>query len=388
MSARICICDDDPVTGALLSLDLSAAGFEVEAPLTSVEAAIGYFSISAPDLLLLDLNMPGGGGLELLGYLRMQDMLPATRVVMLTSEDDVYFMDRARQLGAVGYLVKPVDSGHLASRVARALNDPDMRWIDDLSVVSATPARTVRRDDLDRAPAPQSRRRILSVEDVACNQQLVSLFLDDETCAVDQVSTGREALSALGAKRYDLLLLDLRLPDLDGLEVIRRIRRTGGGGRRLPIVAVSADVLPAQVAEALAAGADDHLGKPFSASALRAVVARRLGEPAKRLEDLNPIVAELTHSYGQTAVEHLLQALLSQLSTLKTTAPQPGPMEQAAHALKGAAASLGFTVVSSACSDLEAACRNGGAAESQFARAAAVCENAKLQIYETLQKAA
>ena len=121
MTARICICDDDVVTGALLSLDLRAAGFEVDEPLTSVEAAVGCFAVSAPELLLLDLNMPGGGGLELLGYLQVRGLLATTRVVMLTSETDTYFLNRAKRLGAVGYLVKPVDSEHLASRVNRAL---------------------------------------------------------------------------------------------------------------------------------------------------------------------------------------------------------------------------------------------------------------------------
>lgn len=264
MTARICICDDDPVAGSLLSLDLRAAGFEVDEPLTSVEAAIGYFSVSSPDLLLLDLNRPRGGGLELLGYLRMEGLLSATRVVMLTSETDVDLMDRAKRLGAVGHLVKPVDGERLAARVSRVLDDPGLRWIEDLAFASASPEPAARAGDATLAPAPTR----------------------------------------------------------------------------------------------------------------------------QRLEDLNPVVAELALSYGQPAVEGLLRALLSQLSTLEATTPLPGPLEQAAHAIKGAAASLGFTVVSNACSDLEAACRTGTAAAPQLARAAAVCESAKVQISEMLRKAA
>ena len=304
---------------------------------------------------------------------------------MLTSETDTYYLNRAKRLGAVGYLVKPVDSEHLASRVNRVLNDPGMRWIDDLSVLSAG-AEPAARPAAGRA-APPRRRRILSVEDVACTQQLVALFLEDGTCTVDQVGTGREALSAVGAKRYDMLLLDLRLPDIDGLEVIRRVRRDEAGGRRLPIVAVSADVLPAQVAEAMAAGADEHLGKPFTASALRAAVGRWAGVAGRPLDQLNPTVAGLARDYGQEAVEGLLRALALQLATLEATAPRPDALEAAAHAIKGAAASLGFGAVSAACSELEAACRRSAPWDQALAHAAAACEDARLQIADLLPPA-
>ena len=170
MAARICICDDDPVVSELLQRELSAAGFDVQEPLSGVEQAMGWLELDAPDVLILDLNMPVGGGLDLLAWLGARRLLDRMRVLMLTGEADSFYIDRARQLGASGYLTKPVQPGHVTAKVRRLLGDPGVRWIDDYTTLSAP----------QKAPATAApaRAHILSVEDVACTQQLVGLFLD------------------------------------------------------------------------------------------------------------------------------------------------------------------------------------------------------------------
>ncbi len=137
MSARICICDDDPVVAELLQRELEAAGFDVQEPLSGVEQAMGWLELDPPDVLILDLNMPVGGGLDLLGWLSGRRMLDRTRVLMLTGEAEPFFIDRARQLGASGYLIKPVQPGRVTAKVRRLLVDPGVRWIDDYTTLSA-----------------------------------------------------------------------------------------------------------------------------------------------------------------------------------------------------------------------------------------------------------
>lgn len=396
MPARVCICDDDPVIGQLLHLDLAAAGFSDTTALSTTAAAIEHLTAAAPDILLLDINMPGGGGLDLLAYMRTQGLLADTRVLMLTGEDDTWFMERAKGMGASGYLTKPVDTRQLMAKIHRLLADPQVRWIDDLSILTS-PGLTVARRREEAAAATvaapaavePARSRILSVEDVACNQQLVTLFLEAERYAVDQVQGGLDALAAIAAKQYDLMLLDLRLPDLDGLEVVRRVRAGERDGRRLPIVAVTADVLPERLAEAQAAGVDDHVTKPFTSATLRGVVARHCGQPGPAsLESLNPIVADLAQTYGKATVESLLRALMVQLAKLDDDASPTEPLEDAAHAIKGAAASLGFTLVSTACLELEDACRAGKVVAPPLRRASEACERASRQIASCLAQAA
>ena len=382
MPARICICDDDPVVGELLQRELQAGGFDVQEPLSNVEQAMGWLSLDPPDVLILDLNMPVGGGLDLLGWLGAHRMLDRTRVLMLTGEADAFYIDQARQGGASGYLTKPVQPGHVTAKVRRLLDDPGVRWIDDYTTVSAP--RTA-----EQAPprAEPARAHILSVEDVACTQQLVGLFLDGAGYDVDHASSGSEALAATAARAYDLILMDLRLPDIDGLEVVRRIRRSEGA-HRTPILALSADALPEHVRLARLAGVDAHLAKPFTSVTLRAAVLAHLAPAPPTLDRLNPVVAEMARTYGDSAVRSLLAALLSQLDGFPAAPAAPVELEHSAHAAKGAAASMGFDAIASACGELERSCREGAGVEQPFRRAAEACHRGRRDIEACLKAAA
>ena len=193
MSALVFLVDDDPVVTDLLSLELRASGFDVEA-MGSAPEAMGMLEHLQPDILLLDLNMPAGGGLELLDYLNGRGRLQATRVLMLTAEDDGHFIARARRLGASGYLVKPVDGPRLVSRVRRLLAERDVRWIDDQSVLTAAAAE----------PAPTLAARTLLPP--AADQALASL---------NPVVAG--FVTTYGVKTVSRLLTSL-MTQLDALE--------------------------------------------------------------------------------------------------------------------------------------------------------------------------
>ena len=122
--------------------------------------------------------------------------------------------------------------------------------------------------------------RVLLVEDVFLNQEMGRAVLALGGHAVDVASSGAEAVEAVAAGRYDLILMDIQMPGMDGMTATRRIRALGGAAATVPIVAMTANVLPHQMSEYLAAGMQDHIGKPFKREALLAAVERwaRRGE--------------------------------------------------------------------------------------------------------------
>jgi PAS domain S-box-containing protein len=132
-----------------------------------------------------------------------------------------------------------------------------------------------------RAPeaAPARDIRLLVVDDGRMNQEIARIFLQHAGYAVDVVDSGTAAIEAVAATTYRAVLMDVQMPDMDGLETTRRIRAFGGAFARLPIIALSARVFSDDVAECLAAGMDDHLGKPFDRAEMIATIERWTTRP-------------------------------------------------------------------------------------------------------------
>ena len=123
--------------------------------------------------------------------------------------------------------------------------------------------------------SPATRQaRLLLVDDLEINQEIARAFLEKAGHAVDVVGDGEAAILAVQAKTYDLVLMDIQMPGISGVTACEKIRQLSGPPRDVPIVAMSANVLPAQVQQFLAAGMNDHIGKPFKPENLISVVAR------------------------------------------------------------------------------------------------------------------
>lgn len=118
------------------------------------------------------------------------------------------------------------------------------------------------------------RRRVLVVEDNPVNRTIAVRLLAREGCEVDAVESGREAVEACQGCEYDLVLMDVHMPDMDGYEATRRIRARESPGRRTPIVAVTASSTQGDRERCLEAGMDDFVSKPFSAEVLRRLLER------------------------------------------------------------------------------------------------------------------
>jgi CheY-like chemotaxis protein len=128
------------------------------------------------------------------------------------------------------------------------------------------------------AAAPPA--RILVVDDLEANRKLIAAYLAQDGHTLQFAETGTQAVQAAGTSAFDVILMDVNLPGLDGLEATRQIRGSGGPNAATPIVALTASVLPEEAARCLAAGMSDHLAKPISRAGLARALATWTGRGA------------------------------------------------------------------------------------------------------------
>ncbi len=224
-----------------------------------------------------------------------------------------------------------------------------------------------------RASATQSiGRRVLLVEDVPLNQELASTVLRAGGHTVDVAGSGAEAIAVVQIRPYDVVLMDVQMPGMDGLTAARRIRALNHPCAGVPIIAMTANVLPQQVSATRAAGMVDHVGKPFRRETLLAAVARhaRAAEPetsraaqstvesAADLLDAETF-ATLVDTLGADHLHRLLAELAEELAGRFGGAEGTAGRDELAfdaHAMVSASGVLGFTRLATLCQELEAAC--------------------------------
>jgi len=180
--------------------------------------------------------------------------------VILLRPDERARIPRSRAASFSGYLIKPLRADSLAARV--------------LAAKGVAPKADHPPEDDRIAAATATGARVLLVEDNPINALLARTLLKREGAEVDRAASGQEALAAVSAATYDLILMDLRMPDLSGVEASRELRARGVA---TPIVALTADAFEDDRRAALGAGMDDFLVKPLTENALRAVLARWVG---------------------------------------------------------------------------------------------------------------
>ena len=217
---------------------------------------------------------------------------------------------------------------------------------------------------------------ILLAEDVRTNQDLAVALLRSWGHVVDVVADGAAVVAAVQARDYDLVLMDVQMPLMDGLEAARRIRALDGSRSQVPIVAMTANVMREDVAAAAAAGMDGHVGKPFSPDELRAAVdafARRRTPAPRRASWALPkadvldaaIFETLSRTLGTSAAEGLLSAFQAQLDEAWTANPSGADdwerVRGQAHDIVSAAGMLGFSSLSMASRELASILRADGA---------------------------
>ncbi len=217
--------------------------------------------------------------------------------------------------------------------------------------------------------------RILVVEDLEHNRELFRTVLARAGYVVETAPDGRAAVAALQAGAFDLVLMDIQMPVLDGLSATREIRKFEGPARDVTIVGMSANVLPEQLRAFEAAGMDDHLGKPFRRAQLLEKVAAWLGRPAGLVATSGPVsrdvvpdaaalstdLDELVGLMGRDWVLTGLGKLVERIDeTFSSDEPSdPRLVARQAHALVSQSALVGFRGFADACSTLEEICLRG-----------------------------
>lgn len=211
--------------------------------------------------------------------------------------------------------------------------------------------------------------RILLVEDHEPNQIIARAILEHAGHKVDVAADGSEALSAVRERRYDVVLMDVHMPRVDGITATRLIRQLDGPARRVPIIAMTANVLPQQVAQFKEAGMDEHVGKPFQPAALLRALARWMpasaGDDAERAEEpvaaaapvFDRAVFDRLEMMGEVRLRGIMRTFEEQLRDRADEAElDRSRLAKRAHTLISQAGMLGFMELSERFAEIEEAC--------------------------------
>jgi two-component system, sensor histidine kinase and response regulator len=316
------------------------------------------------DLVLLDSRMPGLDGFEIARTLLADSSIATPAIVLLTVPGQRGDAVRCKEIGVNGYLTKPVSAYELVKAAAAALG----------AARSASTPLITRHSLRENLQALD----ILLVEDNVINQKLAVKLLERRGHSMAIANNGREALEALQCKRYDLVLMDLQMPVMGGLEACTRIRGGEAGDQHVPIIAMTAHTLPRDREQCRAAGMDGFVTKPVRVEQLVAEIERvinaespppeplaleptrpyseRLHDAAATLERLGgdaELLSEVTQIYIATAPAHLA-TLASALERAEAE-----NVYREAHALKGATATFEAPTVYAALAELEACGKRG-----------------------------
>jgi signal transduction histidine kinase/CheY-like chemotaxis protein len=266
---RVLAVDDNATNRLILGEVLSRWGMKPTLAASGPAALLAMreaVDSDAPFVLVLsDLMMPEIDGFELAERIRREPDLSSAAVILLSSADRQHDAARCRQAGVAGYLTKPVKQSELLDAILTAV-DPALREIR---------AEMLARDCRGRPAAPCSSRplRILLVEDNATNQLLAVTLLEKAGHKVRTAQNGKEALAELASRRFDVVLMDVQMPEMDGFEATARIReQEGANGEHVPIVAMTAHAMKGDRERCLAAGMDGYLTKPVHSSSLHRAI--------------------------------------------------------------------------------------------------------------------
>jgi CheY-like chemotaxis protein/HPt (histidine-containing phosphotransfer) domain-containing protein len=214
---------------------------------------------------------------------------------------------------------------------------------------------------LSPAPSPQS-RTILLVEDNAVNRFVVRELLTKQGHIVHEATDGKQGLTLAAAHRFDLILMDISMPLMDGIEATKAIRAGNGQSASVPIIALTAHARAEEVARFKAVGMQEVLVKPISGATLREVLRRHCPEPQRSDSDLDTAVLdELLHTLGPTKSQRLLTNFITQTdqafdSLLANPHQDPENLRQEIHKLCGSCAVFGASVLMQKLRALEALC--------------------------------
>ncbi len=348
LGRRILIVDDIPAARDSLASKLSLYQYSTVA-VGGVDEALQRLAQEPFDLVLADELMPIRGGLDLLKAMRT-DVRHARQPLILMSlfgaEHDT--VDREYHPDAIG--LKPIRAALLSNLVDQVLT-------------GKTPHAPSTKSSPQSLPTFRG-NKILLVEDNPVNQRVAQRTLQNLAAEVTIANNGAEALERIAASNFDAVLMDCQMPVMDGFTATRRIRELelSRGAKRLPIIALTANVMSEDREKCVAAGMDAHLGKPIEVAQVIEALSRFLKAPTaspaidrNALKELTGGDAEFERELAETFVSSGDQCLAEIIAALK--ASDFDTVRKRAHSLKGASANIHARELSQAASSLENAVR-------------------------------
>jgi signal transduction histidine kinase/CheY-like chemotaxis protein/ligand-binding sensor domain-containing protein len=261
----VLIVDDNATNRKILEEMLLTKGMKPLAVETGEQALVALKRARVEGcpfpLAILDFHMPEMDGFMLAERIRAQTEMRETRLFMLTSAGQRGDAARCKYIGIEVYLLKPVKQSALLDAIARSLGRPASSGVLPLT----------------RHAIVESRRklRVLLAEDNAINQKLAVRLLEKQGHAVTVANDGREAIIAVAREEFDIVLMDVQMPNMSGLEATEAIReRERGSTRHIPIVAMTAHAMKGDEELCLAAGMDAYITKPIQPDRMMEVIER------------------------------------------------------------------------------------------------------------------
>ena len=275
---RVLVVDDNKINRLIAREMISNCGAQVSEAESGEEAILAIRQASDQGkpyhIILLDMRMPGMNGLEVAQRIRHEHLPTEPLILMLSSDDLKPQLSKLNELGLDAYLVKPITRRELFDAIGRVIQNANRNSADALrpSQPPQNPQRT------DRAETRQLSRqaRILIADDSSDNRLLIGAYLRREPYLLEFVEDGKAAVEKFMSSDYDLVFMDVQMPELDGLEATRLIRKWESANHRAatPIIALTASALEEDVQRTLAAGCDLHLSKPIKKSVLLDTIQR------------------------------------------------------------------------------------------------------------------
>ena len=274
--ARILVVDDNATNREVLTAQLEAWGARPDEALGGSGALVALSQARDENdpyaAAILDMQMPGMNGAELARAIKADPYLARTTLVLMTSLGGRNDAREMEEIGFDAYLVKPVRQSDLFDCLAGVLAGPVVAGADETEPTPLGPAHDST-DEVRRGAV-----RILLAEDNITNQQVALGILKKLGYRADAVANGAEAIRSLETIPYDLVLMDVQMPEMDGLQAACRIRDPGSAVLQhgIPIVAMTAHALAGDRESCLEAGMNDYVTKPVSPRALSEALGRWL----------------------------------------------------------------------------------------------------------------
>ena len=270
---NVLVVDDNATNRRILEEILTAWGMRptlVDGGLAAIVALDSALAAGKPfPLAIIDFQMPDLDGFGLAGRIKARPELATTMVMMISSVGNQGDAIRCKELGVASYLTKPVRQSVLLEAILSVLAAND-RPLDHPVLVTRHTINETHRS-----------LRVLVAEDNAVNRQLVMALLGKRGLTAVSVVNGREAVAALTEGEFDVVLMDVQMPEMDGLEATATIRRLEAlTGTRVPIIALTAHAMKGDEEICLAAGMDAYLSKPINSKELFALIESLTGIPA------------------------------------------------------------------------------------------------------------